>query len=185
MAGDPCKQSLEMSSVASTPGRAQHLAESDRRPTAAALGGLRVVAGRLGQQWAEFEVVVSSGTVIHRAWRTHTDFDILFNLMGAARRCQNMPNTNGAWNMLQQQRRWFNTTEIDYPVDKHRILEVFLESLLFEVGSPTQLLNFADELTWNADSPDLAGGARSRRGCACEAIEDPESRDAAGPRTED
>jgi hypothetical protein len=119
------------------------------RPTAAALGGFRVVAGRFGQQWAEFEVVVSSGTVVHRAWRTHADVGLLVDSVGLARRADSMPITAVAWEMFKKQRRWFNATDMLYLIEKRQILDLLFENLLYELDSPTQLLNFVDEETWN------------------------------------
>mmetsp|Transcript_11388 Transcript_11388/g.19350 ORF Transcript_11388/g.19350 Transcript_11388/m.19350 type:complete len:442 (-) Transcript_11388:135-1460(-) len=161
---------LSSPSTWSSNARVYNTAEFDR-PTAAALGGFRVMSGCFGRQWAEFELVVSSGADVYRAWRTHADVGILLDLVGVVRRRGVMPNTNLAWAMLQRQRRWFNATETLYLIDKRHILDLLFENLLYELDSPTQLLNFVDDGTWNGsvgpNSNSSAGDEGGRRGCAC------------------
>eukprot|EP00613_Pedinella_sp_CCMP2098_P082618 CAMPEP_0171992256 /NCGR_PEP_ID=MMETSP0993-20121228/277847_1 /TAXON_ID=483369 /ORGANISM="non described non described, Strain CCMP2098" /LENGTH=450 /DNA_ID=CAMNT_0012645299 /DNA_START=50 /DNA_END=1402 /DNA_ORIENTATION=- len=155
------------------------------RPTAAALGGFRVLSGRFGQQWAEFELVVSSRTAVHRAWRTHADVGLLIDLVGVARKHQKMPNTNLAWEMLQRQRRWFNATEMLYLIDKRQILDMLFENLLYELDSPTQLLNFVDDATWSGSATglDSKGGGRTSA-CTCEEGLGPSTREEQAPALE-
>eukprot|EP00613_Pedinella_sp_CCMP2098_P057997 CAMPEP_0171865248 /NCGR_PEP_ID=MMETSP0992-20121227/29412_1 /TAXON_ID=483369 /ORGANISM="non described non described, Strain CCMP2098" /LENGTH=403 /DNA_ID=CAMNT_0012488119 /DNA_START=72 /DNA_END=1283 /DNA_ORIENTATION=+ len=154
-------------------------------PTAAALGGIRVLSGRFGQQWAEFELVVSSRTAVYRAWRTHADVGLLIDLVGVARKRQKMPNTNLAWEMLQRQRRWFNATEMLYLIDKRQILDMLFENLLYELDSPTQLLNFVDDATWSGSATglDSKGGGRTSA-CTCEEGLGPSTREEQAPALE-
>lgn len=134
-------------------------------PTAAALGGFRVVAGGWGQQWAEFELVVSSGASVQRAWRSHADVARLMETVGVARRARTMPNTNLAWELVQRHgSRWFGATETLYLIEKRGMLDVLFEQLLYEMETPTQLQNFVDDATWGDDR----GGAPP---CSCTASE--------------
>ena len=118
------------------------------RPTAAALGGFRVVAGRFGVQTAEFELVVSSRATVYRAWRSQADMAALVEMVGVNRRAKHMPKANLAWEMVQRSSRWFQACDMLYLIEKRAMLDVFFEHLLYELDAPTHLLNFVDDATF-------------------------------------
>ena len=118
------------------------------RPTAAAFGGFRVVAGRFGVQTAEFELVVSSGATVYRAWRSQADMAALVEMVGVKRRAKHMPKANLAWEMVQRSSRWFKACDMLHLIEKRTMLDVFFEHLLYELDAPTHLLNFVDDATF-------------------------------------
>jgi hypothetical protein len=118
------------------------------RPTAAALGGFRVMAGRFGVQTAEFEVVVSSGAAVYRAWRSQAEVAALVEVVGVKRRAKHMPKANLAWEMVLRSSRWFQGCEMLHLIEKRAMLDLFFEHLLYELDAPTHLLNFADDATF-------------------------------------
>eukprot|EP00614_Pseudopedinella_elastica_P002834 CAMPEP_0172605982 /NCGR_PEP_ID=MMETSP1068-20121228/26171_1 /TAXON_ID=35684 /ORGANISM="Pseudopedinella elastica, Strain CCMP716" /LENGTH=362 /DNA_ID=CAMNT_0013408541 /DNA_START=124 /DNA_END=1213 /DNA_ORIENTATION=- len=151
------------SSVQSMPSRfASRCLSFDERPTAVALGGIRVVAGRFGSEWAEFEVVVSAGAAVHRAWRTHEDVALLVDVVGVQRRYRAMPRSNMAWENFQKHKRWFGATKLLHLIEKRTALDVFFENLLYELDSPTQFLNFVDDESGMTGATSAAGAATAR-----------------------
>jgi len=126
------------------------------RPTAAALGGFRVRAGKFGQEWAEFEFVVSSGCQVYRAWRRHDDVSELVETVGLKLKAAQMAKSYVAWEMVERHHRiFFSATEVVHLIETRSRLESFFEHLLNEIDSPTHLLNFTDDYTWrcNTDKP--------------------------------
>jgi hypothetical protein len=134
-------------------------------PVVAAVGSFRVVSGLLGQRWAEFEVVVSSGARQQFVWRSLDDFARLAETVGLRRRAETtMPNAYLMWNTVQQQRRWWNATEAFFLVAQRAALDVFFEHFLYELDAPTQLFNFVDDQTWHL-------GATTRAAMAAQCCE--------------
>ncbi len=123
--------------------------ETFETPTAAALGGFRVVAGWFpGQEWAEFEIVVSTGSTVYRSWRTHADFARLVETVGVARKHRTMSKANFAWQMVTRCNKWIGGCEMLHLIKKRQCLDLFVENLLYELDSPVQFLNFVDDSTW-------------------------------------
>ena len=128
------------------------------RPTAAALGGFRVVSraawglfGLLPATWTEFEVVVTDGGAgaVHRAWRTLGDVQQLVEVTGlAARGAEAFPNASLAWELVRRRSR---SAEMLHLIETRAALDVFFEHLLYELDTPTHLLNFVDDSTWRSD----------------------------------
>jgi len=132
-------------------------------PVVAAVGGFRVLSGWFGHQWAEFEVVVSSGARQQFVWRSLDDFARLVDTLGVRRRYRNMPYANLVWEMVQQKRRWWNATEPHFLVSQRASLDLLFEHLLYELDSPTQLFNFVDDATWHVGNAERA--AAKPHGC--------------------
>lgn len=123
--------------------------ETLETPTAAAMGAFRVVQGWFpGHKWAEFEIVVSTGSTVYRAWRTHEDFARLVEMIGVRRKHRRMSKANLSWDLVQRTNKWIGGCEMLYLIQKRHILDVFVENLLYEIESPVQFLNFVDDSTW-------------------------------------
>jgi len=134
-------------------------------PVAAVVGGFRVVAGRFGVQWAEFEIAVSSGATVSRVWRTLDDVAKFVGVIGLQRRATCMPKSHLLWEVVNRQKRWLNACDTMFLITQRGSLEILFEALVHELDSSTQLLNFVDDETWHDDAAERAAAA-----CPCTAL---------------
>lgn len=97
-----------------------------------------------GEEYAEFLVVVSLGSVTYGVWKRHTHFKELAEAIERTRPKQ-FRNTVLSWKCLLQRQRWFRCLEMDYLALKCFLLERFMHDLLFETTSPRLITDFLIE----------------------------------------
>lgn len=106
--------------------------------------GFRIVQNWYGNQYAEYHVIVCSGSQSVARWRRYSEFKTLAkkiqHLNASTTTCY--PNALKAWETLQQSKKFFLCLEVKYLYHKFKLLDDFVRELLFEADNPRVLMEF-------------------------------------------
>ncbi|CBJ28523.1 conserved unknown protein [Ectocarpus siliculosus] len=107
-------------------------------PYAVSIGSTRVRRLSPFAVHAEYQVLVSTKDQVHKSWKRYSDFKLLAEYA----KISDLRDTVKAWAHIQQTQRWFRCLEANYLKTKCSLLERFLAQFLFEVPTPSLLMNF-------------------------------------------
>ena len=119
----------------------------------------RIVQSFTEGVFVEFLISLVCNGETFSCWKRFTDFGKLAQACGISTGVTRyicptpkglLPNSNAIWWQLERRKLWARTFNTTYLIWKCRKLEEFLQSLLFELHSPKDLLRFAGAATEEA-----------------------------------
>ena len=111
---------------------------------AMSLGGFRVVESFWGKH-LEFEVILSSGGKTYRAWKSHAEFEYLFEKLVRKLGQTSMVRCSDRWARLDNSIRWWTVKDVKYMVYRFCLLTDFLQELFFAMDDLTDLVDWASK----------------------------------------
>ncbi|CAM9453548.1 unnamed protein product, partial [Hapterophycus canaliculatus] len=116
----------------------RHASHGQPEPYMVSIGSTRVRRMSPFAVHAEYQVLMTTKDGTYKSWKRFSDFKLLAEYA----KISDLRDTVSAWRRVQQTQRWFRCLEANYLKSKCRLLERFLAQLLFELPTPSLLMNF-------------------------------------------
>ena len=108
------------------------------------LGGFRVVES-FWEKHLEFEVIVSTGTEIYRAWKSQVDVQDLFQTFVRKQGDESMARCRKCMSLMQKSIKWWTGRDVKYMVYRFCLLTDFVEELVFAMDDLSYLVDWVSK----------------------------------------